>query len=68
MQLALDLCFLTGVWLHGGGRPRPDEAARLLIHHTGICEHKGIFQVRQGGVIQVELALERPVRDAASLT
>jgi hypothetical protein len=33
----------------------------------GFREHEGIFQIRQGGIIEVELALERPVRDTASL-
>jgi hypothetical protein len=64
VELSLGLGLLAGVWLRGGGRSRPNEAAPLLIHHMGFCEHEGVFQVRQGGIIQGKLALERSVRDA----
>ncbi len=45
IELSLGLGLLAGVWLDGGGCPRPDEATPLLIHYTGFFEHEGVFQV-----------------------
>jgi hypothetical protein len=56
VELALGRGLLAGVWLRGRGRSRPDKAAPLLIHHTGFCEHEGVFQVRKEGIIQVKSA------------
>src|SRR5262249_42996752 len=47
---------------------RPDEDAALLIHCQALTVDELVFERLQGDFIELELELEGPIRQAASLT